>query len=62
MKSIVEMHGGKVEIDSIYGMYSKFTVYLPLETVDQKTVEAESYSADNLLNKVDLEFSDINNI
>lgn len=62
VKSIVEMHGGKVEIDSIYGMYSKFTVYLPLETVDQKTVEAESYSADNLLNKVDLEFSDINNI
>lgn len=62
VKSIVEMHGGKITLDSIYGMYSRFSVYLPLETIDQKTLEAESYSADSLLNKVELEFSDINYI
>jgi hypothetical protein len=56
------MHGGKITLDSIYGMYSRFSVYLPLETIDQKTLEAESYSADSLLNKVELEFSDINYI
>ncbi|MFP4371737.1 MAG: PAS domain S-box protein [Halanaerobium sp.] len=62
VKSIVEMHGGKISLDSIYGIYSKFSVYLPAQTIDQKTVEAESYSADSLINKVELEFSDINNI
>jgi len=62
VKSIVEMHGGKITLDSIYGIYSRFSVYLPLETIDEKTLEAESYSAANLLNKVELEFSDINYI
>ncbi len=62
VKSIIEMHGGKITLDSIYGVYSKFNVYLPDETIDQETVEKESYSADSLLNKVELEFSDINYI
>ncbi len=62
VKSIVEMHGGKITLDSIYGIYSRFSVYLPLEIIDKKTLEAESYSADSLLNKVELEFSDINYI
>jgi PAS domain S-box-containing protein len=62
VKSIVEMHGGKITLDSIYGMYSRFNVYLPAETIDEKTLAAESYSADSLFNKVELEFSDINYI
>ena len=62
VKSIVEMHGGKITLDSIYGMYSRFNVYLPAETIDEKTLTAESYSADSLLDKVELEFSDINYI
>ena len=62
VKSIVEMHGGTINVESIYGRYSKFSVCLPIETIDPKTVEAEGYSADSLLNKVELEFSDINNI
>ena len=32
------------------------------ETIDEKNVELESYYADSLLNKIELEFSDINNI
>lgn len=62
VKSIVEMHGGKIELDSVYGVYSKFKIYLPDTTLDQETVEKESYAADSLLNKLELEFSDINNI
>jgi PAS domain S-box-containing protein len=62
VKSIVEMHGGKITLDSIYGIYSCFSVYLPVEKLDEKILAAESYSADSLLNKVELEFSDINYI
>ena len=62
VKSIIEMHGGKIEIDSVYGSYSNFKVFLPLKTIDQEIVEKESYSPDSLLNKVELEFSDINYI
>jgi signal transduction histidine kinase len=62
VKSIVEMHGGEITLDSIYGIYSRFNVYLPIETIDQKTVEFENHSADSLLNKVELEFSDLNHI
>jgi len=61
-KSIIEMHGGEITLDSIYGIYSRFNVYLPIETIDEKNVELESYYADSLLNKIELEFSDINNI
>lgn len=62
VKSIIEMHGGKITIDSVYGVYSKFNIYLPDKTIDQEAVEEENYNAANLLNKVELEFSDINNI
>lgn len=61
-KSIIEMHGGKITLDSIYGIYSRFNVYLPIETIDEETAESENYYADSLLNKIELEFSDINNI
>lgn len=59
VKSIVEMHGGKIELESIYGIYSKFIISLPAEKISQDSLE-DRYTADNLLNKVELEFSDIN--
>ena len=62
VKSIVEMHGGKITLESIYGIYSKFDVYLPAEKFDSGRIAQESQAADNLLNKVELEFSDINYI
>lgn len=62
VKSIIEMHGGKIELESDYGYYSNFKVFLPFKTIDQEIVEKESYSPDSLLNKVELEFSDINYI
>ncbi|ADO76766.1 sensor histidine kinase [Halanaerobium praevalens] len=61
-KSIVEMHGGRIELTSEYGVYSKFSIYLPIEKIAAKNLETDNFSADSLINKVELEFSDINNI
>lgn len=62
VKSIVEMHGGQITLDSIYGIYSRFNVYLPIVKLDEDDAELENHSADSLLNKVELEFSDLNHI
>ena len=62
VKSIIEMHGGKIELESVFNSYTIFKIFLPFKTIDQKTVEKESYSPDSLLNKIELEFSDINYI
>jgi len=62
VKSIVEMHGGKVIVESEYGNYTEFKVFLPDKTIDQQVVEKESYSPSNLLDKIEVEFSDIYNI
>ncbi|ODS50033.1 MAG: Two-component sensor histidine kinase, partial [Halanaerobium sp. 4-GBenrich] len=62
VKSIVEMHGGQITLDSIYGIYSRFNVNLPIVKLGEADVESENYSADSLLNKVELEFSDLNHI
>ncbi|MGM0602736.1 MAG: PAS domain-containing sensor histidine kinase [Bacillota bacterium] len=59
VKSIVEMHGGKISVDSEFGKYSQFSFSLPLVKVSREEDDSEKYKADNLLNKVDLEFSDI---
>jgi len=62
VKSIVEMHGGRVELESEFGEYTKFKVYLPDAMIDQDTVEQESYSPASLLDKIEIEFSDIYNL
>jgi PAS domain S-box-containing protein len=62
VKSIVEMHGGRVELESYFGEYTDFKIYLPAITIDQNTVEQESYSPASLLDKIEIEFSDIYNL
>ena len=59
VKSIVEMHDGEIWVESEFGKYSQISFYLPDFKVSKKEDDSEKYKADNLLNKVDLEFSDI---
>ncbi|RCW41828.1 MULTISPECIES: PAS domain-containing sensor histidine kinase [unclassified Halanaerobium] len=59
VKSIIEMHNGKVWVESKFGEYSQFSFYLPDFKVIKEDNDSEKYKADNLFNKVDLEFSDI---
>jgi PAS domain S-box-containing protein len=62
VKSIVEMHGGRVKLESDLGEYSEFRVYLPDKIIDKDIVEQESYSPASLLDKIEIEFSDIYNL
>lgn len=62
VKSIVEMHGGRAELESDFGKYTEFKIYLPDKIIDEDTVEQESYSPASLLDKIEIEFSDIYNL
>ncbi|MFW5889456.1 MAG: PAS domain-containing sensor histidine kinase [Bacillota bacterium] len=62
VKSIVEMHGGRVKLESNLGEYTEFKIYLPDKIIDKDTVEQESYSPASLLDKIEIEFSDIYNL
>lgn len=57
VKSFVELHGGKINIESNLGFGSNFTIQLPAVTV------AEEYKGDSIYEanteKVNMEFSDI---
>lgn len=60
VKSLVEMHGGKITVQSEYEKGSKFIITLPariLEDDDKKPEEQEMHAV--YVEKVDIEFSDI---
>ena len=62
VESIVEMHGGRVEVESEFKEYSEFRIFLPNKRIDKDTIQKESYSPANLLDKIEIEFSDIYNL
>ncbi|WP_298842878.1 hybrid sensor histidine kinase/response regulator [Clostridium sp.] len=59
VKSFVEMHCGKIIIESTYGVGSNFIIKLPVITID----ESKEKSGDNMglsyVDKMNIEFSDI---
>ncbi len=61
VKSLVELHGGTIYPKSVYGKGTEFLVSLPVDNNNQKENKMK-YMADNLMNKMDVEFSDIYNI
>ncbi len=59
-KSLVELHGGSLEVESKINEYSRFTVKLPVRKLSKTEIDQNSkYTPDNLINKVAIEFSDI---
>jgi len=63
VKSLVELHGGTIHLESEYGRGTEFFVSLPVENnYETPTKNKIKYKADNLIDKMDVEFSDIYNI
>ena len=59
VKSLVEMHGGEITIESIYGQGSNFIIKLPIIIIDE-TKEKNRGSIDpNYVDKMNIEFSDV---
>jgi PAS domain S-box-containing protein len=59
-RSLVELHGGHIWVESEYGKGSEFIVQLPVKTIDKKSI-SKDYIPDNLIDKINIEFSDIYN-
>lgn len=60
VKSFVEMHGGKITVESTYGEGSNFIIKLPIIIKDEIKKESEySNISSNYVDKMNIEFSDI---
>jgi len=60
VKSFVEMHGGKITVESTYGEGSNFIIKLPIIIIDEIKKESEySNISSNYVDKMNIEFSDI---
>jgi signal transduction histidine kinase len=59
VKSFVEMHGGRIKVESKYGHGSNFIIKLPIIVMDEiKEENGESINV-NYLDRMNVEFSDI---
>lgn len=59
-KSLVELLGGKIALDSTFGEYSEFTIDLPCKIVAvNDEVSNTEDSTDSVIEKIKIEFSDI---
>ncbi|MCY6354575.1 Cache 3/Cache 2 fusion domain-containing protein [Clostridium sp. ZS2-4] len=61
VKSLVEMHDGKISLDSEYGKGTKFIIELPVKLIAQEynTEIANSFTSQINVEKILIEFSDI---
>lgn len=58
VKSFVEMHQGTLEVNSILGEGSEFIIKLPVMLCSEDNT-SEKYLSDNIIERINLEFSDI---
>lgn len=59
VKSLVEMHGGNIKLESEINKGCKFTMTIPIKTIDEE-IRHSSYFEDVKIKEVEIEFSDIN--
>ncbi|SCY82196.1 sensor histidine kinase [Alkaliphilus peptidifermentans] len=62
VKSLVELHGGNILINSEYGKGSEFIITLPIKTLDDDFKIAEEVfeaSSEGRIERINIEFSDI---
>lgn len=61
VKSFVELHKGKIYVESQYGFGTKFTIELPVLKLDEKVCEGSEdiHNCGSNKDKVNIEFSDI---
>lgn len=62
VKSIVEMHGGKITVDSEVGVGSVFKIELPVKTTENLKVIKQNKIMNNKIDMINVEFSDIYSI
>ena len=62
VKSIVEMHDGKISVESKVGEGSIFKIELPVKTIEKTEVIEQSKSTNNKIEMINIEFSDIYSI
>ncbi|WP_051412061.1 sensor histidine kinase [Halonatronum saccharophilum] len=59
VKLLVELHRGKIEVESEVGEGSRFIITLPVTTEKVDEENKKGYNISNLINNVSLEFSDV---
>jgi predicted ATPase/signal transduction histidine kinase len=59
-KSLIELHGGKITVNSVLGEYSEFVIELPCRVANlDNIVKEELDCSSNFIEKINIEFSDI---
>ncbi|MDD2494018.1 MAG: ATP-binding protein, partial [Tissierellia bacterium] len=60
VKTLVELHGGNINVISKLGVGSEFIFKLPVAVINEKIVD-KSTSYESKIDKISIEFSDIYN-
>lgn len=59
VKSLVELHGGKIDVKSECGRGSEFIIRIPVRLAEEDAAAKCKYNNDSFIQKINIEFSDI---
>ena len=62
VKSLVELHGGKISVESEVGYGSEFNIELPARNVENPKVTEQTNFMNKKIEMINIEFSDIYSI